>query len=176
MFLNHRFLASVRPQRPLLLSFASIDMKILLAAAFFSSLGALGISTVHAQTGPAFPAPGQSSEANTRRNTGSNAEELARNQRRAAMSPDEIKRDQQLQLLEARTGNTSFGGRNGAPERQFDSNRSGGGFIVRKFKAQAGKPGYAQQKRGMSHPMGGSNPAGKPLVHKHKGNKRFLFF
>ena len=63
MFLNHRFLASVRPQRPLLLSFASIDMKILLAAAFFSSLSALGISTVHAQTGPAFPAPGQSSEA-----------------------------------------------------------------------------------------------------------------
>ena len=152
-------------------------MKVLLAAALFSSLSALGISAAHAQTGPAFPAPGQgSSETNARRNTGNNAEELARNQRRAAMTPDQIKRDQQLELLEARTGNTSFGGRNGAPERQFDSNRSGGGFMVRKFKAQAGKPGYAQQRRGMSHPMGGSNPAGKPLVHRHKGSKKFLLF
>ena len=149
-------------------------MKIVLAAALLS---ALIFGTAHAQTGTAFPMPGQgSSEAGARRNTGNNAEELARNQRRAAMSPDEIKRDQQVELLEARTGNTSFGGRNGTPERQFDSNRSGSGFMVRKFKAQPGKPGYAQQKRGMSHPMGGSNPAGKPLVHKHKSNKRFLFF
>lgn len=149
-------------------------MKTLLAAALLS---ALSFGTAHAQTGPAFPMPGQgSSEAGARRNTSNNAEDLARNQRRAAMSPDEIKRDQQLELLEARTGNTSFGGRNGAPERQFDSNRPGNGFIVRKFKAKPGKPGYAQQKRGMSHPMGGSNPAGKPLVHKHKSSKRFLLF
>ena len=149
-------------------------MKIVLAAALLS---ALSFGTAHAQTGPALPMPGQgSSEAGARRNTGNNAEELARNQRRAAMSPDEIKRDQQVELLEARTGNTSFGGRNGTPERQFDSNRSGSGFMVRKFKAQPGKPGYAQQRRGMSHPMGGSNPAGKPLVHKHKSNKKFLFF
>ena len=41
---------------------------------------------------------------------------------------------------------------------------------------QAGKPGYAQQKRGMSHSIGGSNPAGKPLVHKHKSKKKFLLF
>ena len=149
-------------------------MKILLAAALLS---ALSFGTAHAQTGPAFPMPGQgSSEAGARRNSSNNAEGLVRNQRRAAMSPDEIKRDQQLELLEARTGNTSFGGRNGTPERQFDSNRSGQGVMVRKFKAKPGKPGYAQQRRGMSHPMGGSNPAGKPLVHKHKNNKRFLFF
>ena len=150
-------------------------MKSLFAAALISGLSVVATSAVHAQTGPAFPAPGQSSESNARRNNGKNAEELARNQRRAAMSPDEIKRDQQLELLEARTGNTSFGGRNGSPERQFDSNRNGSGFMVRKFKAQAGKPGYAEQKRGMSHPMGGSNPAGKPLVHKH-GRKKFLLF
>ena len=152
-------------------------MRIFLAAALLSALSLGAASTAHAQTGPAFPMPGQgSSEAGARRNTSNNAEELARNQRRAAMSPDEIKRDQQFELLEARTGNTSFGGRNGAPERQFDSNRSGNGFMVRKFKAKPGKPGYAQQKRGMSHPMGGSNPAGKPLVHRHKENKRFLLF
>ena len=150
-------------------------MKSLLAAALISGLNVFAASAVHAQIGPAFPAPGQSSESNARRKNGTNAEELASNQRRAAMTPDEIKRDQQLELLEARTGNTSFGGRNGAPERQFDSNRNGSGFMVRKFKAQAGKPGYAEQKRGMSHPMGGFNPAGKPLVHKH-GRKKFLLF
>ena len=150
-------------------------MKTLLAIALFSSLSAFA-TTAQAQTGPAFPGPGQGSEANARRNTGNNAEGLARNQRRAAMSPDEVKRDQQLELLEARTGNTSFGGRNGAPERQFDSNRSGGGFMVRKFKAQAGKPGYAENKRGQSRSFGGSNPEGKPLVHKRKSKHRFLFF
>lgn len=149
-------------------------MKILLAATLLS---VLSLSAAHAQTGPAFPMPGQpNSEAGARRNSSNNAEELARNQRRAAMSPEEIKRDQQLELLEARTGNTSFGGRNGAPERQFDSGRSGNGFMVRKFKAQAGKPGYAQQKRGVGRSIGGSNPAGKPLVHKHKGKKKFLLF
>ena len=39
-----------------------------------------------------------------------------------------------------------------------------------------GKPGYAQQKRGLSHSMGGSNPAGKPLVHKHSRKRKFLLF
>ena len=150
-------------------------MKILLAVAMLSGLSFGAASAAHAQTGPAFPIPGQAtSEANARRTNASNAEELARNQRRASMTPDEVKRDQQLELLEARTGNTSFGGRNGSPDRQFDSNRSGNGFMVRKFKTQPGKPGYVQ-KRGTSHPMGGANPAGKPLVHKHN-RKKFLFF
>ena len=149
-------------------------MRILLAAVFVSGLSLLTTPAAHAQTGPAFALPTPSSEAGARRNTGNNAGELARNQRRATMTPDEAKRDQQMELLEARTGNTSFGGRNGAPERQFDSNRSGNGFMVRKFKTQPGKPGYVA-KRGSSHPVGGSNPAGKPLVHKH-GHKKFLFF
>jgi len=149
-------------------------MKNWLAAALLGGLSFLAAPAVRAQTGgPAFPAPGQAtSEAAARRSAGTNAEDLARNQRRAAMTPDEIKRDQQLELLEVRTGNTSFGGRNGAPERQFDSNRSGNGFVVRKFRA---RPGFGEQKRGLSHPIGGSNPAGKPLVHRH-GHKKFLFF
>ena len=140
-------------------------------------LGVLSLSTAagaQAQTGPAFPEAGQNRNPEAARTNATNAQELARNQRRAAMSPDEIKKDQQLALLEARTGNTSFGTR--GPDRQFDSNRSGGGFMVRKFKAQAGKPGYAENKRGQSHFIGGSNPEGKPLVHKHKGKHRFLFF
>lgn len=151
-------------------------MKFLLAAALFTGLSVATVSAAHAQqSGPAFPTAGKATpEAAARRNTGNNAEELARNQRRAAMTPEEIKRDQQLELLEARTGNTSFG-RNGSPERQFDSNSSGGGFMVRKFKAQPGKPGAAQHKRGMAHFAGGSDPKGKPLVHKH-GHKKFLLF
>jgi hypothetical protein len=151
-------------------------MKILLAAALLSGLSLVATTAAHAQTGPAFPTPGQgTSEEGARHTSANNAQELARNQRRAAMTPDEIKRDQQLELLEARTGNTSFGGRNGSPERQFDSSSSGNGFMVRKFKAKPGKPGYAEQHRGMSHPIGGANPAGKPLVHKH-GRKKFLLF
>ena len=147
------------------------DMRFLLTAALLSGLSIAAAAGAHAQTsGPAFPMPGQSSsEAGARRTT---AEDPARSQRRATMKPDEAKRDQQLELLEARTGNTSFG-RGAGPERQFDGNRKGG-FMVRKFKA---RPGFGQQKRGMSHPMGSSNPAGKPLVHKHKNaRKKFLLF
>ena len=147
-------------------------MKVWFAAALLSGLSLAVATAAQAQTGPAFPAPGKpTSEEGARRTTGNNAQELARNQRRAAMTPDEVKRDQQLELLEARTGNTSFGGRNG-PERQFDSNRSGNGFMVRKFKAKAG---FLENKRGQSHPIGGANPAGKPLVHKHP-HKRFWLF
>jgi hypothetical protein len=149
-------------------------MKLLLVAALLGCLSFGTIAVAQAQTGPAFPEPGQNRKPEAARTNSTNAQELARNQRRAAMTPDEIKKDQQLALLEARTGNTSFGTR--GPDRQFDSNRSGGGFMVRKFRAQAGKPGYAEGKRGQSRFIGGSNPAGKPLEHKHKRKHRFLFF
>lgn len=148
-------------------------MKFLLAATLLSGLSLVAVSNANAQSGPAFPAPGQSTiEASARRTTGNNAEELLRNQRRAAMTPDQIKQDQQMELLQARTGNTSFG-RTGGPERQFDSNRSGQGFMVRKYKA---KKGFSELKRGMSHSVGGSNPPGKPLVHKSKMKKKFFVF
>ncbi|GAA4036562.1 hypothetical protein GCM10022409_21850 [Hymenobacter glaciei] len=149
-------------------------MNKLITAALLGALSFGTAAVAQAQTGPAFPEPGQNKNPEAARTNSTNAQELARNQRRAAMSPAEIKQDQQLALLEARTGNTSFGAK--GPDRQFDSNRSGGGFRVRKFKAQAGKPGYAENKRGQSHFMGSSNPEGKPLVHKHKGQHRFLFF
>jgi hypothetical protein len=149
-------------------------MRIFFAATLLSGLSLLASSSASAQTGgPAFPSSGQgTSEAGARRNNGNNAAELARNQRRAAMTPDQIKQDQQLELLQARTGNTSLG-RNGSPDRHFDSNRSGNGFIVRKYKA---KKGFSELKRGMSHSVGGANPKGKPLVHKSKMRKKFLFF
>jgi uncharacterized iron-regulated membrane protein len=149
-------------------------MNKLLTAALLGVLSLGATAVAQAQTGPAFPERGQNRNPEAARTNTTNAQELARNQRRAAMTPDEIKKDQQLALLEARTGNTSFGTK--GPDRQFDSNRSGGGFMVRKFRAQPGKPGYAENKRGQSHFMGGSNPAGKPLVHKQKNKHRFLFF
>ena len=100
------------------------------------------------------------------------AEELARMQQRMSMNPNEVKRDQQLEILEARAGggtaNTSFG-RSSGPSRQME--KGSGGFTVRKFKD---KRGTAQQKRGVSRKAGGIDPKGKPLTHKTK--KRFLFF
>ena len=146
-------------------------MNKLLAIALLGALSFGTAAVAQAQTGPAFAMPGPAPAAEAR---STNAQELARNQRRAAMSPDDVKKDQQLALLEARTGNTSFGAK--GPERQYDSNRSGSGFMVRKFRAQAGKPGYAEGKRGQSHFAGGADPAGKPLLHKHPRPHKFLFF
>ncbi len=149
-------------------------MNKLFVVALLGTLSFGAATVAQAQTGPAFSMPGQAPAAEAPRTSANNAQELARNQRRAAMTPDEIKKDQQLALLESRTGTTSFGTK--GPDRQFDANRSGGGFMVRKFRAQAGKPGYAENKRGQSHFVGGADPAGKPLVHKHPRTHKFLFF
>ena len=101
-----------------------------------------------------------------------NAQQAARQQRRAAMSPDEARRDEQMALLEARTGNTSFS--RGGPERQIDKTTAGGGFTVRKFKSRPGQ--MAGDQRGQGHYRGGIDPSGKPLEHKHKSKKKFLLF
>lgn len=87
------------------------------------------------------------------------------------MSPEDAARDQQLQVLEARTGNTSFGAERGGPYRQMD--KSGSAFTVRKFKVMPGQ----EQQRGISKrvTMGGRT-SGKPLVHNHHGPHKFLFF
>lgn len=95
--------------------------------------------------------------------------------RQANLTADEIKHNQQMQVLEARTGmgtgNTSLG-RAAGPARQYDTRA--GGFTVRQFKAA---PGSGKQEHGQMHPAGGANPSGKPLVHKHpRHKKRFLLF
>lgn len=99
--------------------------------------------------------------------------DVANMQRRMNMNPDEAKRDQQIEVLEARAGggaNTSFG-RSAGPARQYE--KGTGGFTVRKFKA--GKhTRNVMKKRGQSRPAPGIDPKGKPL--KHKPAKRFLFF
>ena len=91
-----------------------------------------------------------------------------------SMNPEEAKRDQQMEVLEARSGmtaNTSFG-RGSGPARQYD--KASGGFALKKFKDK--RRGTARQKRGQSHPAPGIDPKGKPLTHKYKGKKHFLFF
>jgi hypothetical protein len=122
----------------------------------------------------AFEAQAQVSEprpASTRKSSRkASGEDIARMQRRMSMNPDDVKRDQQIEILEARSGgtaNTSFG-RAAGPARQYDKGSSG--FTVRKFKD---KRGTAQQKRGQSRKAPGIDPKGKPLNHK---KHRFLFF
>ena len=91
----------------------------------------------------------------------------ARARRQQQMSPEDAARDQQLQILEARTGNTSFGMERGGPARQLD--KSGGAFTVRKFKAMPGQ----EQERGVSkRVVMGGRTTGRPLAHK----RRFLIF
>jgi hypothetical protein len=99
-----------------------------------------------------------------------NAMDPARMRRQQQGSPEDAARDQQLQILEARTGNTSFGAGNNGPIRQYD--KSNGAFTVRKFKVMRGQ----KQKHGMSRQAPGINPKGKPLVHEHNRRKKFLFF
>jgi hypothetical protein len=99
-----------------------------------------------------------------------NAVDPARMRRQQQMSPEDAARDQQLQILEARTGNTSFGAGSNGPARQYD--KSNGAFTVRKFKVMRGQ----KQKHGMSRQAPGIDPKGKPLVHEHNRRKKFLLF
>jgi hypothetical protein len=94
----------------------------------------------------------------------------ARARRQQQMSPEDAARDQQMQLLEARTGNTSFGAEKGGPYRQLD--KTGGSFTVRKFKAL---PGQEQEKGVSRRVQMGGRTKGKPLVHD-RSRKKFLFF
>jgi hypothetical protein len=83
--------------------------------------------------------------------TTANAVNPARMRRQQQMSPEDAARDQQLQILEARTGNTSLGSGSNGPAGQ-------------------------KQKHGMSRRAPGIDPKGKPLVHEHGRKKKFLLF
>ena len=134
-------------------------MKTLFVAGALVGLSLAAAPAVRAQSAAAAPSPANGGAADPRR---------------ANTSPEDVQREQQMQVLAARTGlgtgNTSLG-RAAGPARQFDT--KAGGFTVRKFKAA---PGAGKQERGASRPAGGANPSGKPLVHKHPHKKRFLFF
>lgn len=152
-----------------------LRMKTLVAAALLASAGLLAQSA-HAQA----PRPATSDEQIRQANEEglrkpkrkASATDVANMQRRMNMNPDEAKRDQQLEVLEARagTGNTSFG-RSAGPARQYE--KGSGGFTVRKFKASK-HARNAMMKKGQSRPAPGIDPKGKPL--KHTKKKRFLVF
>lgn len=150
-------------------------MKKLIATTLLASAGLLS-KPAHAQT----TRPTSDEQARQANQEGvrkskrkASAVDIANMQRRMNMSPEDAKRDQQLELLEARAGggsaNTSFG-RAAGPARQYE--KGSGGFTVRKFKA--GKhTRNAMMKKGQGRPAPGIDPKGKPL--KHKKKKRFLF-
>jgi len=152
-------------------------MKKLIAATFLAAV--LFVPRVQAQASDSRAgsvmqgAPG--TEPSTRKSKKKDpATDIARMQRRMSMNPDEVKRDQQMEILEARSGgtaNTSFG-RAAGPARQFE--KGSGGFTVRKFRDN--RIGTARQKRGQTRPAPGIDPKGKPLTHKHKKKHHFLFF
>ncbi|MCB2376336.1 hypothetical protein LGH70_01995 [Hymenobacter sp. BT635] len=142
-------------------------MKKLIAAVLLAGTS-LVASQAQAQTVEPRPDTPAGSRKASRKASGA---DIARMQRRMSMNPDEAKRDQQIEVLEARSGgtaNTSFGRASG-PARQYEKGKAG--FTVRKFKD---KRGTAQQKRGVSRKAPGIDPPGKPLSHKKK--HRFLFF
>ncbi|MCC3159962.1 hypothetical protein LJ737_22180 [Hymenobacter sp. 15J16-1T3B] len=149
-------------------------MKKYVAAAALLVGGLLTTAAAQAQTQPAPATPftgGEKprKEATTKKRKQPSAEELARMQQRMSMNPDEVKRDQQMEVLEARAGmSTSLGSANGSA-RQYD--KSAGGFTVRKFRGD--KRSAAMQKRGEARPAPGIDPPGKPLKHK-KPKRHFL--
>lgn len=143
-------------------------MKTRFEAAFLLGSGLLLSSLVASAqaTAPDFPTSGSPAQPGS-----ASLVDPARTRRQQQMSPEAAARDQQLQVLEARTGNTSFGAERGGPYRQLD--KGSNAFTVRKFKAMPGQ----EQKRGVSkRVVMGANPKGKPLVHDHKRKKKFLFF
>lgn len=139
-------------------------MKSFPVTAFVAGLLVSAAGAQAQSTAPNFPAPGSPA-----RPTAPVFKDDARVRRQQQMSPDDAARDQQMQLLEARTGNTSFGAEKGGPYRQLD--KTGNSFTVRKFKALPGQ----EQKRGESRRvLMGAHTTGKPLVHDRK--KKFLLF
>lgn len=143
-------------------------MKILVAAALIIGSSLLNVLAVRAQgTAPDFPASSPA-PARPAAKPPLNAERARRQQQ---MSPEDAARDQQLQIMEARTGNTSFGMAKGGPSRTQD--KKDGSFRVLKFRELRGQ----EQKRGETRRvLMGARTTGKPLDHGQKAKHKFLFF
>ncbi|GAB2964270.1 hypothetical protein GCM10027048_37080 [Hymenobacter coalescens] len=126
-------------------------------------------AAVQAQTATPFTGEKPKRETAPKKRKQPSGEELARMQQRMSMNPDEVKRDQQMEVLEARAGISSSTLTNGSSSaRSYD--RSSGGFTVREFRD---KRNAAVQKRGQTRPAPGIDPPGKPLKHK-KAKRGFL--
>ncbi|KAA9325544.1 hypothetical protein F0P96_19630 [Hymenobacter busanensis] len=145
-------------------------MKVFFAAAALLCTGLLTTHAAHAQTTAAASREEQAQKANEaglRKRKAGSPDDLARMQRRMSMNPDEVKRDQQIEVLEARSGVTSYSAGSSAGSRQYE--KGSGGFTVKRFRD---KNSAALQKRGQSRPAPGIDPKGKPL--KHKKPHKFL--
>lgn len=141
-------------------------MKKLVVAAALAACTSCTVTTARAQsTAPDFPAP---ATAAAPRSAAKLPVDADRARRQAQMSPEEAARDQQMQIMEARTGNTSFGmARRGAYQPQDKAN---GAFTVRKFRELRGQE---QQKGTTRRVQMGARTTGQPLNHK---KHKFLFF
>ncbi|SDX81905.1 hypothetical protein [Hymenobacter psychrophilus] len=120
----------------------------------------------------------QATQKQTRKRGKATTDDVANMQRRMSMNAEESKRDQQQELLEARSGagNSSLS-RAAGPDRQYD--RGTGGFTVRKYRDN--RVGAKPPKRGATRAAGYVDPKGKPMTDKQRSNrnrnkKRFLFF
>ncbi|SES82770.1 hypothetical protein [Hymenobacter actinosclerus] len=118
----------------------------------------------------------QATQKQARKRGKASADDVANMQRRMSMNSEESKRDQQRELLDARSGagNSSLS-RGAGPDRQYD--KGTGGFTVRKFKDK--RVGAKPPKRGQTRQGGYVNPKGKPMTDKQRSNRRkkhFLFF
>ncbi|MBT9393309.1 hypothetical protein KLP40_09055 [Hymenobacter sp. NST-14] len=144
---------------------------VLVAAGLWTSPQAQAQSPVLDGQPDALTQPRSARPETPRRKRKASDADIARMQQRMSMNAGEVKRDQQMEILEARSGtaNTSLGRASG-PARQYD--KGSGGFTVRKFKDN--RVGTARQKRGQTRAAGFVDPKGKPLSHKKK--KHFLFF
>lgn len=141
-----------------------LRVKKLIASALLAGTGLLAAPAQAQTTAPDFPT---STSASTRPSAKLPLD-AARLRRQQQMSPEEAARDQQLQIMEARTGNTSFGMAKAGPSRQQDKNT--GSFRVLKFRELRGQ----EQKRGDTRRvLLGAHTTGKPLKQK---KHKFLFF
>lgn len=147
-------------------------MKKYVAAAALLVGGLLTTAAVQAQTAPApatpFTGGNKPRQEAPKKRKQPSAEELARMQQRMSMNPDEVKRDQQQEVLDARAG-LSNSSASSAGGRSYE--KGSGGFVVRSFRGDARNT--AMQKRGESRPAPGIDPPGKPLKHK-KPKRHFL--
>ncbi|OON66730.1 hypothetical protein [Hymenobacter sp. CRA2] len=145
-------------------------MKHFVAAAALLVTRLLITEAAYAQTATPFTGEKPRRETAPKKRKPSN-NDIARMQQRMSMNEGDVKRDQQMEVLEARAGISSNSlTRGSSSSRQYD--RASGGFTVREFRD---KRNAAMQKRGQARPAPGIDPPGKPLKHKKPG-KHFLFF
>jgi hypothetical protein len=143
-------------------------MKIFVAAVLLLG-GLLTTSVAQAQIS-ATPFTGDAPRRDAPKKRKASNEDVGRMQQRMNMNAREAKRDEQMEVLEARAGGSSYAS-GSAVGRHYE--KGSGAFTVRKFRGD--KRNAAMQKRGQTRPAPGIDPKGKPLNHKKKYRKNFLF-